>query len=270
MWKKLAAVGLGLVSVATAALAHDMFIKLNTYFLQPNTAVQVPLINGTFLASENAIAVNRMRDASLVVAGRRQPIDLKNWTAAGDTTFIGIRTAAAGTYVIGASTRHTDFELTAEEFNEYLEHDGIPDVLEARRRAGQLDVPVAERYSKHVKAVFQVGEARSGGFDIVLGYPAEVVPLDNPYNLRVGDALTVRCLVDGRAVPGQFVLAGGIGAGGVAIPERSGRTDADGVARFTIDRAGRWYIKFINMVSLDEPSPIDYESKWATLTFEIR
>jgi hypothetical protein len=37
----------------------------------------------------------------------------------------------------------------------------------------------------------------------------------------------------------------------------------------TPDAAGRWYVKFVHMVRATEPG-LDYESKWATLTFEMR
>ena len=63
---------------------------------------------------------------------------------------------------------------------------GIPDVLAARERDGELGVPAWERYAKHVKAVVQVGESSSGPFDTVLGYPAEIVALVNPYTLTAG------------------------------------------------------------------------------------
>ncbi len=36
-----------------------------------------------------------------------------------------------------------------------------------------------------------------------------------------------------------------------------------------LDAAGTWYIRFINMTKSDDPE-IDYRSKWATITFEIR
>ena len=54
------------------------------------------------------------------------------------------------------------------------------------------------------------------------------------------------------------------------IAERSGRTDGSGKIRFKIDQPGRWYVKFINMVKLESDPEIDYESKWATLTFAVR
>ena len=122
-----------------------------------------------------------------------------------------------------------------------------------------------ERYSKHVKAVFQVGDTRTLDYAFVFGYPAEIVPLGNPY-APSGTSLRVRCLVDGKPVANQVVLWGGPGA------ERETRTDAEGVAAVTLDAPGRWYVKFVHMerANRSELAGLDYESKWATLTFETR
>jgi hypothetical protein len=256
------------IVVASAALAHDLFIKLDSYFVPPNARVQIPILNGTFFVSENGVAAERVQDASLVRAGDRVRLDTTVWSLRNDSTFLSVATGDPGTYVVGVSIRPNHIQLTGAEFNEYLEHDGIPDVLEARRRDGELDRGVVEQYHKHVKAVFQVGERRTGEFGTVLGYPAEIVPLQNPYALRAGGELAVRCLVDGEPVAHQLVIAGGEGPGG-SIAERAARTDSSGVARFVLDAPGKWYVKFIYMVRASEAG-LDYESKWATLTFETR
>ncbi len=257
-----------LLVIASAALAHDLFLKLDTYFLEPRARVRIPVLNGTFTKSENFVATDRLADISVVSpAGRTKLTPASAWSPGPDSTsLLSIELGDAGTYVAGASTRPRAFALTAEQFNAYLEEDGIPDVLAARRAGNELGKGARERYSKHVKAVFQVGEARSAGFGVVLGYPAEIVPLENPYTIGSGASLRVRCLVDGRAVANQTVLWGG---GGVTTAERSTRTDSLGVAQVTLDAAGKWYVKFVHMVRATEPG-LDYESKWATLTFEIR
>lgn len=258
------------LGVAVSILrAHDLFIKLDSYFLQPQTTVQVPLLNGTFSASENAVAPNRVGDVSLVSPAGRARIGTARWGAQGDTSVVTLRIGEAGTYVLGVSTRPRELDLSAEDFNEYLEHDGIPDVLEARRRDGELDRPVRERYAKHVKAIFQVGSARSDSYAATLDYPAEIVPLDNPYALRPGDRFPFRCLVDGEPVGGQLVIVGGETRDGRARVERSARTDESGVAMFRLAEPGKWYVKFIHMVPVEE-ARLDYESTWATLTFELR
>lgn len=262
---------LGSVAVAlTATLlyAHDLFIKLDSYFVEPNSRVTIPILNGTFAKSENWIAPDRVVDVSLVTPLSHRRLGTVGWAPTADslTTLLTVSTDVTGTYVLGVATRPRELDLSAADFNAYLEHDGIPDVLETRRRSGELDRAARERYAKHVKAVFQVGERRSNEFTTVLGYPAEIVPLSNPYQLASGDELRVRCLVHGEPVANQLVIAGGEGEGG-PIPERATRTDADGVARFTIHSAGKWYVKFINMVPGD--GGVDYVSEWATLTFAL-
>ena len=65
-------------------------------------------------------------------------------------------------------------------------------------------------------------------------------------------------------------LVWGVQRGGeAAIEARMVRTDQYGVARITLDSPGKWYVKFVNMIEVMD-NDLDYESKWATLTFEIR
>ncbi len=120
-----------------------------------------------------------------------------------------------------------------------------------------------------MKAVFQVGDERSDGYATVLGYPAEIMPLDNPYALKRGGTLRVRCLVDGRPAARLAVLAGGRRPDGSRMRRLEVASDADGIASIPLDARGHWYVKFIHMARVDEPD-VDYESKWATLTFEVR
>ena len=249
-------------------VGHDLFIKLDDYFLAPDSEVRIPILNGTFEGSENSITADRVVDIVLAGGSEVSYLDTEGWDASGDTTFLTLRTGAPGTYVFGVSTKSRSIELDAASFNEYLEHDGIPDVLAARKAEGELERDAVEQYSKHVKAVFQVGESRSGGWDRALGFPAEIVPLVNPYELSPGEAIAVRSLVLGKPVANQLVIAGGVSPEGI-IAERDARTDENGVVRFTLESAGRWYVKFIHMEKTDEEG-IDYESNWATLTFQVR
>ena len=261
----LAVVALG---VATAATAHDLFVKLDSYRLPVGTPVQIPIINGTFQSSENSITPDRVADLSLVTQGRRTKLSMDTWNAERDTTFYGLRTGEAGTYLLGMSTRPNSLGMDASDFNLYLASDGVVDALKQRALDGELDEGAWEQYSKHVKGIFQVGDRTTGGLDVVLGYPAELVPLGNPYETGVGGEMAFRALVDGKPVTGQLVIAGG-DAGGSVIREREARTDEEGVVRFRMDQAGRWYVKFINMQKTDAEG-LDYESKWATISFEIR
>jgi len=268
MWKRVAATLVLGMLVATVLLAHDLFLKLDTYFVPPNTAIRLAVLNGTFATSEGPVAPDRLLDLSMVGPTQRHPIARESWKPVGDTTWLTVQTGAPGTYVIGASLSPRQIALSAKDFNAYLEEDGIPDVLAARTQAGELTKNARERYQKHVKAIFQVGDLRTRTFETVLGYPAEIVPLTNPYFVVVGDTLAFRCLVDGRPVAQQLVIAGGA-RDTTRIPEVRARSDTQGVARFVMRTPGKWYVKFVHMVPVQGDS-VNYESKWATLTFQVR
>ncbi|MCC7055741.1 MAG: DUF4198 domain-containing protein [Gemmatimonadaceae bacterium] len=259
-----------LLLVAAPLLAHDMFLRLEAFFLAPNTAANVRLFNGTFILSENSITPDRLNDIAVVSPAGRAKLDVSVWNASGDTSVFPIRTGAAGTYVLGVSTKPRVLEMSGPEFNAYLSSDGIPDELAYRRARKLLDERSKERYEKHVKALVQVGTTTGPAFGTVLGYPAELVPLANPYAMKVGDVLQVRALVDGRPAANQFVQYGGLSASNGRVAQRNTRSDASGIVRIPLDRTGTYYVKFINMTRVANDAAANHHSKWASLTFAVR
>jgi uncharacterized GH25 family protein len=216
-----------------------------------------------------------MLDVSIAGPGsERMHPDTSQWRDSGTTTLLDFKTSGEGTYVAGVSTKPRIIELTAKDFNEYLAHDGVLDVLASRKEKGEMDKDARELYSKHVKAVFQVGQQRSEGFKTKLGYPIEIVPLQNPYQLGKGAVLEVLVLKDDKPAANQLVYASYTGhhqhgeAGGHVEAVKT-RTDQNGVAKIKLAATGHWYIRLIHMVPCDKEG-VDYESNWATLTFEVR
>jgi uncharacterized GH25 family protein len=262
-----------LVLIFTSALeAHDLFLKPENFFVSPNDSVRVSVLNGTFTSSEAAVSRDRLRDLVVVGPEGAAHPGTDSWSQADKASRWKVAVGKSGTYALGASLLPRTIRLDAKEFNSYLEEDGLPDVLADRRARGELGKGAHERYSKHVKSLVQVGATRSQRVDATFGYPAELVALVNPYRLNVGGTLRVRALVDGKAVANQVVLAGGHSRSGEKIAERAVRTDKDGTARIRLRRAGVWYVKFINMKRIDPAAgdSVDYESKWATMTFAVR
>ena len=264
-----------LVLLVGSLYAHDMFLKLSTYFLVPHTETSIALYNGTFDKSENVITRDRMLDVSIVGPGEAvaHP-DTSQWWEKENTTYLNFKTGDPGTYVLGVSTASRIIDLSAEDFNTYLEHDGVLDVLEARKRNDKLGDKARERYSKHVKAVYQVGDKRTDAYQHRLDYPIEIVPLTNPYELGKGDTFSALVLRAGKPVTGQLVYASYAGFHsrddtGSHVEAIKTRTDDKGEVRFELTTAGRWYVRLIHMVESEEDG-VDYESNWATLTFEIQ
>jgi len=264
---------------ATVLSAHDMFLKLQSFFLKPRAQASIALYNGTFDKSENVITRDRMQDVS--VAGpnsERTYPDTSQWYNAGAVSMLEIKTGGAGTYVVGVSTKPKMIALAAKDFNEYLQHDGVLDVYDTRQKNNALEKDARELYSKHIKTIVQVGDKRSDGFKARLGYPLEIVPLQNPYALKEGEVLEVLVLRDGKPVTNQLVYANFAGHHEHAKTpdgeERhdeavNTRTDANGIAKIKLEEHGQWYIRLIHMVPSNQKD-VDYESNWATLTFEIQ
>ncbi|GMN11236.1 DUF4198 domain-containing protein [Croceitalea sp. MTPC9] len=272
--------------------SHTMFLKLDSYFLEPNTPVSLQLFNGTFDNSENVIDRNRMLDASILSNGMRTRVTDSQWTEKDSITILNFQTGEAGTYVAGVSTKARSLEMSADDFNDYLEHEGIYDMLEWRKNNNALEAKAVEKYSKHVKSIFQVGDTKTHDWQTALGYPIEFIPLNNPYALHTGDSLEVKLLFKGKPLANQLVYADYKGSknahshdGGTSHSHEvdgnkqlhthtSGqklRTDAEGIAKANLSSDGIWYFQTINLVNTEEEEEdgLTHESNWATLTFQV-
>lgn len=261
--------GVLLIGVAGSLGAHDLFLVLGSHFVAPNSTAEIRVINGTFTESETAVTRSRLRDVSVVSGGTRRRLDTTAWTPREKDALLRVPVAEAGTYVIGASLVPSQITIEGKDFTGYLREEGLTAILRDRAQRKTTGEPARERYAKHVKAIVQVGDARTMDFGAILGYPAELVPVNNPYALRVGQTLRVLSIVEGRQSGGETVIAGGRTQTGARIPRQAVVADADGVARIRLTHRGRWYVKFIHMEPVVSDS-LDYESKWATLTFEVR
>jgi uncharacterized GH25 family protein len=193
------------VFVVVLFCSHDMFLKLDTYFLSPNSPTVIQLFNGTFEKSDNVITRDRMIDVSIVSNGKRTRVDTSNWSEKDSMTLLSVNTGDAGTWVVGVSTRARSIEMEAEAFNGYLEHDGVFDMLDYRKEKNLLDQNAIEKYSKHVKAIYQVGDERTDDWQTKLDYPIEFVPLSNPYETHAGHDLEVQLLWQGEPLANQLV-----------------------------------------------------------------
>lgn len=250
-------------------VAHDLFLKPDSFFGRVHEKLTISVLNGTFKSSEAAVSFARLTNASIVSpSGSRTDAVEADFTKNETTAFLNLVPKEEGNYVVGLSTMWRENQLPAARFNEYLVLEGMPHVLEERKRDKELEIDGRYRYSKYVKTIFQVGTKRTDSYKTVLGYAVEMIPQQNPYRLKSGDAIEILCIKDGRPLVGQPVSVGRE-AGGKLIEGKGATSDAKGHIKFKLDGPGKWYAKFINMSKITDPK-LNYESKWATLTFEIK
>ncbi len=275
--------------------SHDMYLKLDTYFLQPNTQSTINLYNGTFDKSDNVIDRDRMLDASFVGNGNRLKIENTQWEERDSITILNFNSKEEGTWIAGVSTKPRNIAMKAAAFNTYLKHDGVKDMLLLREQNNTLNEDAVEKYSKHVKVIFQVGTTKTEDWKTVLGYPIEFVPLENPYDLNTGDTLKIKLLREGKPLANQWVYSDyRASKNGHSHDSPSDnhthqsdshqhkndsedhthttgqelQTDKNGIVSVNLANDGIWYLRTIHLVNSNEEG-LTHESNWATLTFEV-
>ena len=268
--------------------SHDMYLKLDEFKLKPWSEAIIQLFNGTFDRSDNVITRDRMLDVSLVGNGTRTSVDTTLWYEKDSITYLQFSTEGPGTWIAGVSTKARSFAQSPKAFNNYLKHDGVLDILESRTQQGTLQDSAVERYSKHVKTIFQVGKQLTDDYKTELGYPIEFIPIENPYSVHAGHDLTFKLLFDQKPLANQLVYAGY-----KAIAHEHShthdngeshshdhdddhhhdemlqlRTNERGLVKVPISEAGTWYLRTIHLVEVAEEG-LTHESNWATITFAI-
>ncbi|MEO5823801.1 MAG: DUF4198 domain-containing protein [Vicinamibacteraceae bacterium] len=275
-----AALGAAWVAAATLASAHELFLHPRGFFVAPRATITLPVFNGAFGDSENAIERSRITDLSLRGPEGRTPIDRATWTERDPRSTVRVTVAGPGTYVVGVEIGARTIALDGPVFDRYLAEEGITPILNRRRAAGRIGTRARESYAKAAKALIAVTDAaghlaapaRDGASAALVasGYAAEIVPLVDPYTVTLGAIVPVRALVDGRPLAGWTIHAGGtVGTSTTAIPTQILTTDADGQAEVRLTHDGHWFIAFVHMVDAAPGAPVDYVSRWATLTFGV-
>lgn len=261
-----------------AATAHQTYLISDLYKMRQGTDNFLTLRNGTFHESGYSITRKMSRDISVVVAGvRSTPPDSEiadvDKNPSYKSTYIKVLAEKNGTGLAGVAAHPDYIALPAEMFLDYLEHEGLADAM-AEFKANNKRDTIRERYTKHAKGIFQVGDKLTDDFKHVLNYKAELFIDKNPGLLKVGDDVTFRALFEGKPLANQLVFISHATKqfdSNAAVPEQSLysiRTDSTGSGKFKITKKDKWYIQMIHMAKVSD-ADADYESNWSTINFEV-
>jgi uncharacterized GH25 family protein len=176
------------------------------------------------------------------------------------------RIEAPGLYVIGYRSKGTRIELEAAKFEAYLREEGLGHVVQSRAERGESGKSGREIYSRCAKALLSAGDSGPEGFDRILGFRLELVPERNPYGSTADDEFVLRVLFEGKPLAGVLVSAMN-----KSEPDQplTARSDEQGRLHFALQRSGMWLITAVHMVRAQAGSDADWESLWASLTFQF-
>ncbi len=251
---------LGLVSAALRA--HDFWIEPSTFTPAPGQRVSFRLQIGQGLRGDPF-----PRDPNLIArfiaAGPAGDMPVPG-RVLGDPAGV-VMVQEPGLYMIVYDSYRYPVELDAAKFETYLKDEGLEKISALRAKRGQSAAGAREVFSRCAKSLLAVGGGGAAGWDRVFGEHLELVAEKNPYALAGGGELPVRLLYEGKPLAGALVQALQRDRAGAKV---TARTDAKGRARLKLDRAGFWLVKAVHMVPAPQDTGADWESFWASLTFE--
>lgn len=257
----LALIAIPLLSISPAAFGHEYWIEPATYHPKANSVVTITSHIG-----------ERFAGAPVIFDGERC-VKFETVGPAAATPILGrsggplayARVAAEGNYILGFRSTRTLHEMQAAPFENYLKEEGLGFIVEQRRKLGESDKPGREYFSRCSKSIVTVGPA-CDGFDRVIGQTLEIVAETNPGKATAEGTFKVRVLFEGRGLSGATVVAV---ARDKPADLMKAMTDADGRAELTLSKAGVYMITTIHMVRVKDDPKADWESLWASVTFDF-
>ncbi len=262
---------LGLLLCSQPSRAHDFWIEPSSFRPAPGARVSVGLRVGEHLQGDpvprNPERIERFASVTSVTVSNAGEEEIPGVPGADPAGWV--TPSSPGLLWIVYDTNHASIELDGAKFDKYLGEEGLERIREMRAKGGAKPGPVKEIYSRCAKALLSVSGAIPGageGYDRALGLELELIPESNPYALKAGGTLPVHLLYKGKPLAGALVMA--LPA---AQPDAklAVRTDARGRAALRLDSPGRWLVKVVHMIPAPADTGADWESLWASLTFEL-
>jgi len=241
--------------------AHEFWIEPESFRPAPGAKVPVRLFVGQYFKGNSMpwLAENFQR---FYYADARGTENFRSVLGDDPAATLAVRAPGRNWIVL----RSGSFDLSYDkpgEFEAFLVKEGIDHLVPRERRGG---VPVKETYSRGAKSLLFAGRPAPGSApDRAFGLPLELVAESDPYAGKSAE-FNVRLLYRGAALPGALVTAFH-----KAMPDTriEARTDVSGRAQLALDREGVWLLNAVHLLPAPKKSGAQWETLWASLTFEI-
>ncbi len=251
-----------LVLAARPVAAHDFWIVPATFRPEVGTTVAVSLRVGERFRGEPVLIDRALVERFFAVGPTAErPVAARQGSEPAGLVRIG----APGLWIIGYRSRPSRVSLEAEQFERYLMEEGLETIIDLRAARAESGTRGQEIFSRCAKSLLSAGPGTKG-HDRPLGLTLELIAEENPYSLYPGQQLSVRLLYEGNPLPAALVVA----TNSDEPDERmAARSDSEGRTTFRLGRGGAWLIKAVHMIPAPPDAAADWESLWASVTFQI-
>lgn len=256
-----------LLALSARLCAHDLYLMPERFVTPAGRPLGIVFQNGDeFPKASAATKTERLRNTRLL--SKAGQADFEKITARATETTATVQVPGSGIAILTAHTIPNFIQLDAKKFRSYLEHENLTNAIQWRDQHGEAGKPGRERYSKYVKSLIRVGQS-DGFYRERTGLTIEIIPEADPYAVSPGQTLPVQVLFRGKPAVDVAVESAWLEAGKAKMMT-IGRTDAQGRIVIPVKAQGPHRLHAIVMERCAEPQAADWESFWASLTFEIQ
>jgi uncharacterized GH25 family protein len=224
----------------------------------------------SFKAGENFMeepwGLQKNQIESLVLQQLDRSYAVKDSVVDGIRDNLTLRLKEPGTYLLAMQTKNALNEWEPEKFNQFLKENGLDEILDRRTRTNTLASRAKENYSSHTKLLFQVGGKNDDTYKNLNDFPVEILVLENPYTLKIGDRIHFKILFDGNPVFGVNVRVWNRFDNRTTI--QNIYTEKDGTLETRVSSPGLWMVSVIRMLPSRQPG-VDWQSYRGSLVFGI-
>ena len=193
--------------------------------------------------------------------------DLKPVLKENTTDPIQVQLAAEGTHLVVMETSTALNEMDGTKFTEYLEEDGLDDILYQRKKTQISGDSASELYSRHAKLILQSGSKTDDSFKKLCNLPIEIIPDKNPALLRKGNNIAFKILFEGKPLFAAKVKVWNRYNHRTSVQNIF--SQQNGMIETHVSNPGTWMVSVVKMVPSKNPKA-QYRSYWGTLVFGIR
>jgi uncharacterized GH25 family protein len=249
---------------AVPLAAHDMWIEPTSFVPDAGAVIGLRLrVGQDFLGDPLARDPALIDQFISVDSTGRKPVYGHD---GGDPAGL-MRVTEPGVVIIGYQSHPKPIVLPAATFNQYIKEEGLDSVAELRARRSQTNSEAREIFARCAKSLVRYGTPGEGQGDRTLGFTLELVAQKNPYALHAGEDFPVNLTYEGRPLANALVVAMNRAN---PMAKITSRTDAKGHVTFRLPQDGTWLIKAVHMIPAPAGAYADWESFWASLTFQLK
>jgi uncharacterized GH25 family protein len=253
------------MAVSIIGMSHEFWLQPKKFRYQVGEEMNVDFMVGEGFVGEfwdmSRHKVEKLE--MLTIGGKRDLLKAVKLTKGKSLSF---KFERPGTHLLVMQSNAAYIELEAEKFNAYLKEDGLDDILDERKKFGELNKPSRENYTRFSKLLVQSGNLRDDTYKRKAGLRMEIIPDKNPYALVSGDYLQCQVLFDGK--PSAHTLVKVWSHIGEKTFLQNIYTENDGNIKFPISNKGPWMVSSVRMIH-SETDPATYHSLWASLVFGV-